>query len=163
MTTTAVALERPPTIRVCLFSLAGELFALDVQHARQVVVLDDYTVVPLAPAHLIGVTNLRGYVLPVVDIRSLLGLSGPRVSGGSRVLVLGAGPGQIGVAIDEVLGLEWFADVLPYGEGSRRRYGGLGAGLLPRGDHLVTLLDASKVLDALRTGVVAEAATDRIG
>jgi len=148
----AAVVERPPTIRTCVFSLAGDLFALDVKHARQVIVLEDYTVVPLAPPYLIGVTNLRGYVLPVLDVRPLLGLSAQRVGRGTRVLVVGAGAGQVGVAIDDVLGLEWFGDVLPFGEASRRQYGRLGVGLLARGERLVTLLDAAKVLDALRVG-----------
>ncbi len=147
----STVVERPPTVRACVFGLGGELFALDVKHARQVIVLGDHTVVPLAPAHLVGVTNLRGYILPVLDVRPLLGLPTQRVGRGSRVLVLEAAAGQVGVAIDEVLGLEWFGEVLPFGEASRRQSGRLGVGLLARGERLVTLLDAAKVLDAVRT------------
>ena len=63
-------------IRACVFVLADRVFAVEVSHAREVGVLDDYTVVPRAPAHVLGVTNLRGRVLPIVDIRPLLGLPG---------------------------------------------------------------------------------------
>lgn len=142
--------ERPATIRACLFRLAGELFALDVKHTRQVVVLEDHTVVPLAPPHVIGVTNLRGYILSVLDVRPLLGLPVQGVIRGSRVLVLGSGAEQVGVAIDEVVGLEWFGEVLPLGEPSQRRYGRFGSGLLARGQQMVTLLDAAGLLGALR-------------
>ncbi len=149
-TMSATVVETPQAIRACLFNLTGELFAVDVKHAREVVVLEDYTAVPLAPAYLVGVANLRGYILPILDIRPLLGLPAQRVGRGCKVLVIGTGSVQIAIAIDGVLGLEWFGEAVPFGEAARRQYGELGVGLLERGDRLVTLLDAVKVLEALR-------------
>ena len=60
--------------RACLVKLAGSRFAVEVRYAREVVVFDEYTVVPLAPSHLLGVVNLRGSIMPLVDIRPFLGL-----------------------------------------------------------------------------------------
>jgi purine-binding chemotaxis protein CheW len=143
--------ESPPVGRACLFSLAGEDLAVDVKHAREIVVLDGYTVVPLAPPHLIGVANLRGYVLPIVDLRLVLGLPAHRVGRGSKVLVIGTGSLQVAMVVDAVLGLEWFGEPRPLDETARGRFGALAVGLLPQGDRWVTLLDAQKVLEALRT------------
>lgn len=145
-------LDRSRTVRACVFVLADEPFAVEVGCAREVVALEDHTAVPRAPAYLVGVTNLRGDILPIVDIRPLLGLPVTPVGRGSRALVLDVVGGQVAVAIDRVLGLEAFDEVVPFGEAARRAYGELGVGLLKRGDGLVTLLDAPKVLEALRVG-----------
>lgn len=153
---TSATIDAPRAVRACLFGLAGALFAVDVRHAREVVVLEEFTSIPLAPPHFIGVTNLRGYILPVLDIRPLLGLAGHPVARGSRLLVLGSGPGQVAVAIDGVLGLESFDQVVPFGEAARRQYGEVGLGLLERGGGLATLLDAPKVLEALEVGEIGE-------
>jgi chemotaxis signal transduction protein len=149
-------LDQVRTVRACLFTLAGELFAVEVRHAREVVVLEEYTTVPLAPPHLVGVANLRGYILPILDIRPLLGLAGQRVGRGSKVLVIAAGTVQVAVAIEGVLGLEWFADPVAFGDAARRQHGELGVGLLERKGRLVTLLNAPKILEALRLGVPAK-------
>ena len=66
--------ERSPARRACLVRLGGRSFAVEVVEAREVVVLDAITPVPGAPAPLVGVMNLRGTALPVIEARPLLGL-----------------------------------------------------------------------------------------
>lgn len=145
----ADVLESLGTVRACLFVLAGEGFAVEVGCAREVVVLEDVTIVPRGPANLVGVTNLRGYVLPILDIRPLLGLPTRRVAAGTRVLVIEACSVRVAIAVDGVLGLRTFEETVPFEESAPRRYGELGVGLLRQEDGLVTLLDAAKVLQAL--------------
>jgi purine-binding chemotaxis protein CheW len=135
-------------LRACLFSLAGELFAVDVRRAREVVVFDDFTLVPRAPAHVLGVANLRGYVIPILDVRLLLGAP-PRPAGRPlRALVVDRAGVQVAVAVDDVLGLEYFEERVPE-EVARRAHGEFGEALLRRGDRLVTLLDVSKLLETI--------------
>jgi len=139
-------------VRACLFWLAGKRFAIEVQHAREVIVLDEVTIVPRAPAYVVGVANLRGLVLPILDIRRRLGLAPRPVGRGTRVLVADGGAGQVGIAIDAVMGLESFDEVLPVGEAAGSADAELAAGLLKRGDDPVMLLDVGRVLDALKSG-----------
>jgi purine-binding chemotaxis protein CheW len=141
-----------PALRACLFGLSGTTFAVEVRHAREVVVVEDLTAVPLAPPALRGVTNLRGYILPVLDPRPLLGLPARPVARGSRALVLAGAAGQVGIAIDAALGLAGFDEVGPLDEAAQRQYGELGQGVLARGTERVTLLDAPRVLEALQGG-----------
>ena len=54
---------------VPLLYLGGETFAIDVRQAREVVGFEDATPVPLAPPHVLGVANLRGEVVTIVDAR----------------------------------------------------------------------------------------------
>jgi len=141
-------LERAPVRRACVVLLGGRPFAVDVADAREVVVLDTTTPVPGAPAPVIGVMNLRGSVLPVVEARPLLGV--PVRGGGERgrALVLADGDRRAAILIERVLGLTVLDDVRPLAAADET---GLAVGELTgeAGDR-ATLLDARAVLAALR-------------
>lgn len=156
MTTTIV--ESPAGIRACLVSLGGEIFAVDVQRVREVVVFEEITRVPLAPPPVIGVANLRGEVIPLVDVRPLLGVVPRRPQRFTKGLVVAVDASLVAVAVDEVIALEAFDDVIAPSEAARRKYGACAAGFLARGPALVTLLDATKLIAAVRpeaTGRIA--------
>jgi chemotaxis signal transduction protein len=150
MTTETVERAGTGAVRVCLFGLGGERFAVDIRQARELVIVDELTAVPRAPAYLSGVANLRGRILPILDVRPLLGLAPRPVGRGSRVLVVDPGSGQVGLTIDAILGLESFAEVGLLGEAARRACGGFGVGRLEHGDGPATLLDVGGLLEALR-------------
>ena len=148
-----------PRNRACVVTLGGRPFAVDVREAREVVMLDALTAVPGAPAPLVGVANLRGNVLGVAEVRPLLGLSARPVEPGSPALVIAAGDVQAAIAIDRVVGLDWFETPQPLDADDHRPGAPFAAGLVPHaGDH-ATLLDAGRLLDALRApwAPVAEA------
>jgi purine-binding chemotaxis protein CheW len=91
--------------------LGGRPFAVDVTDAREVVVVDTTTPVPGAPPSLIGIMNLRGTVLPVVEARPLLGL--PVRGRGDHALVVADGERRAAIVIEGVLGLTALDDVQP--------------------------------------------------
>ena len=112
--------------------------------------LQALTAVPGAPAPLVGVVNLRGSVLGVAEARPLLGLSAPPVTPGSPALVLAVGDLQAAMPIDRVVGLDWFDTPLPLHANDRRPGAAYAAGLIPHEGDYATLLDAGRLLDALR-------------
>jgi hypothetical protein len=65
----------PPAPRLALFRLGGRLCGVAAAFCKQFVHLEAVTPVPLAPSHLLGVTQLRGRILPVLDAGTLLGLA----------------------------------------------------------------------------------------
>jgi purine-binding chemotaxis protein CheW len=81
--------------------VAGEQYALAVEHVAEVVELGEITPVPGAPTSLLGLLNLRGEVVSVVDLASALGLGGK--SSPTRLLVAIDGATRAGLVIDEVL------------------------------------------------------------
>ena len=86
--------------RMCLMSLGGELFAVDLRHVREVFELESVTPVPGMPTILVGVANLRGTVMPLADLRPSLGVSS---SGGQKfAVVVRHGQQQVGILIDDV-------------------------------------------------------------
>jgi chemotaxis signal transduction protein len=139
-------------VRACVFALAGEQLAADIRHTREVVVLVDRTTVPRAPAYVLGVANLRGNVVPIVDIGPLLGLPPHPAREALRTVVLEDAGIQIAVPTDEVLGLESFDGVLPRDEAAPNSRGELARGRLRRSDGLATLLDVPRLVEAARAG-----------
>ncbi len=87
--------------RVCLITLSGGLFALDLRSVREVFPVESITPVPGMPSVLSGVTNLRGVVVPLVDVRSWLGLSTAGIAPKFGV-VIHHGANQVGVLVDQV-------------------------------------------------------------
>lgn len=66
--------ERSPSIMQYLtFSLGDELFAIDIRSVREIIQYASMTTVPLMPAFVRGVINLRGAVVPVIDLQSRFG------------------------------------------------------------------------------------------
>jgi len=146
-----------PSLRACLVVLAGSLFAVDVAHAREVAVFETITAVPRSASVLLGVANLRGVVVPIVDVRPLLGLPAHRPGALIKGLVVEAASMRAAVAIEAALGLEAFDRMAGHGRNGHVR------GMLPRGGEMVALLDTPGLLTALgrELGTADEAEEDR--
>jgi purine-binding chemotaxis protein CheW len=141
--------DSQPAIRACLFMLAGSQFAVDVRSAREVAVFDEITVVPRAPAPLIGVANLRGTVIPIVDVRPLLGLPVQRLGRSLRTLIVRDGAVQVALAVESVLGLEPFEEIIPLDDATGGAHREFDLGMLKWGEGVATLLDAGRIVQAL--------------
>ncbi len=87
--------------RMCLITLGGELFAMDLGHVSEVFEVDAITPVPGAPSTLTGVANLRGTVIPLADLRASLGL--PTTDSSLKyAVVVRHGNQQVGILVDTV-------------------------------------------------------------
>ena len=84
------------------FRLAGELFALPVEPVREVLRVASITRVPHAPQPIRGVTNLRGRVIPVIDLRLRIGLETKDLDRASRVMVVASRGRLLGLLVDAV-------------------------------------------------------------
>lgn len=71
------------------FVLGNEKFAINVERVQEVVELEQVTKVPNAPAYMLGIINLRGRLLPLLDTKLKLGLSKTEITRKSRIMVLG--------------------------------------------------------------------------
>jgi purine-binding chemotaxis protein CheW len=80
--------------------VAGEHYALPVEQVLEVADLGEIASVPGSPPEIAGVRNLRGQVIPVIGLATMLGLSGGEPS---RVVVAESGELRAGLVVDEVL------------------------------------------------------------
>jgi len=96
-------IDGPKTVipsRICVVTLGGECFAIDLRHVREVFELESITPVPGVSSTLVGVANLRGTVMPLADLRPSLGLPSATVQ--PFVVVVRHGQQQVGILIDAV-------------------------------------------------------------
>jgi purine-binding chemotaxis protein CheW len=95
--------QRPvPELHLVTFALDREEFGVPIQQVREVIRAGEITRVPQARRHIRGVTNLRGRVLAVVELRSRLGLPAGVITPLSRIIVLGVHDRMLGVLVDRV-------------------------------------------------------------
>ncbi|MGE0632976.1 MAG: chemotaxis protein CheW [Pseudobdellovibrionaceae bacterium] len=86
--------------RYLCFNLGKEEFAIALISVREVLAMPTLTPIPQSPSHFLGITNLRGQIIPVIDLRSKLGIKSIP-SEENAVVILEFGESPIGVAIDQ--------------------------------------------------------------
>ena len=90
------------------FSLAGEEYGLEILKVREIIGIMDITAVPQMPPHVKGVVNLRGKVIPVVDLRLKFGMESAEYTEATCIIVVDVGT-LVGIIVDtvqEVLDIE---------------------------------------------------------
>lgn len=91
-------------VDLTLFALGKERYAIETRFVREVVRFADYTPVPGTPEFIVGVTNLRGVVLAVVDLRRFFNVPQQGLTDLSRVIVVGRERIEFGILADEAHG-----------------------------------------------------------
>lgn len=85
---------------VVVFELAQSLFGLALKDVREIVRLPRLAHMPLAPSSLLGLANLHGVVVPVVDLRVVLGF--PSANGDARRVIVINGEAPVGLVVDRI-------------------------------------------------------------
>jgi purine-binding chemotaxis protein CheW len=99
----ATEAPRPsPVLHLVTFALGREEFGIPIEQVREVIRVGEITRVPQARPHVRGVTNLRGRVLAVVEIRTRMGLPVAEITPRSRVVVVGVHDRILGILVDGV-------------------------------------------------------------
>jgi purine-binding chemotaxis protein CheW len=94
--------EQGKVLQLVVFQLGDELYGADIGVVREVGPLQRVTRVPRTPRYLEGVTNLRGRVIPVIDLRRRLNLPVTPFTKQSRIAVAELEGGQVGMIVDAV-------------------------------------------------------------
>ncbi len=92
-----------PPLHLVTFVLDREEFGIPIGRVREVLRVGDITRVPEAPPHIRGVTSVRGRILPIVELRTRLGLPGLGEPGTrARIVVVEAHGRVLGLLVDAV-------------------------------------------------------------
>jgi len=90
----------------CLeFRLSGESYAVEMSYVAETLPLADFTPLFCTPPFVLGITNLRGRIVSIVDLRRFFELPAPGLCDLNRVIVVGNGRMEFGLLADAVLGL----------------------------------------------------------
>ena len=91
-----------PVIQLVTFKLADETYGIDVMHVQEVLRISEIAPVPGAPAYVLGIINLRGNVVTVIDTRSRFGLPGAETDDSSRIVIIESEEMVVGILVDSV-------------------------------------------------------------
>ena len=83
-------LDHGPALQYLTFSLGDEVFAMDIRCVREIIQHSNMTMVPLMPAFVRGVINLRGSVVPVIDLQSRFGRARAQVGKKTCIIIFDA-------------------------------------------------------------------------
>jgi len=84
------------------FGLAGEEYGLEILKVREIIGMMDITAVPRTPEFVRGVINLRGKVIPVVDLRLKFGMPPAEATDQTCIIVVDVGRVEMGIMVDKV-------------------------------------------------------------
>jgi purine-binding chemotaxis protein CheW len=144
------AAVRDPTREVLVFMIGKEEYGVDILKVQEIRGYEKVTAIPAAPDFLKGVVNLRGAIVPVIDMRIKFGLPDPRYDSLTVVVILRLASRAIGIVVDAV------SDVVPLGSGDVKEAPKLGSvvdssyltGVATLGERMVLLLDIEKFLSS---------------
>lgn len=88
------------------FQLKGQGYGVQIGTVREINRVTDITRVPQAPKYFAGVINLRGKVIPVVELRTKFGMESTASTKETCIIVIEGKDGQIGMIVDSVTGVQ---------------------------------------------------------
>ncbi|ODS23710.1 chemotaxis protein CheW [Candidatus Endobugula sertula] len=91
-----------PVLQWVTFRLAGETYGVNVMQVQEVLRHSEIAPVPGAPAYVLGIINLRGNVVTVIDTRHRFGLQPGEVTENTRIVIIEADSHVIGILVDSV-------------------------------------------------------------
>lgn len=104
--TAAIAVARDAAqaseLQIVVFELGEERYGLDIATVYEIIRHQPITAVPQAPAFVEGVINLRGRIIPVVDLRDRFGMATGELTKASRIVVAEAAGTRVGLIVDGV-------------------------------------------------------------
>ncbi|MCG9914932.1 MAG: chemotaxis protein CheW [Phenylobacterium sp.] len=128
--------------------IGEQRFAIDIQLVREIRGWTSSTPLPNAPDYVLGVINLRGAVLPVLNLAARLGLPASEARSSSVVIVVDLVGRTVGLLVDAV------SDIINVGEGEIQpapvigaaSSKGLARGMITTEEGIITLIDMSGIL-----------------
>jgi purine-binding chemotaxis protein CheW len=136
-------------VQLAAFRIGGEEYAIDIMRIKEIIHPLRITKVPKAPPFIEGVVELRGTILPVVDLRKRFDIPGPTLTRATKYIIIALGGRILGLIVDavsEVLRVPR-RDIKPP---PQLGFGALGptffSGVCHLGDRIVMILDIDEIL-----------------
>ena len=138
------------TLQYIVVSIGNEQYGLDISYVDNIVRMCKITRVPKAPAHYIGVINLRGEIVPLMSLRRKMNLEDDVFTDITRIIILKTEEqGLVGIVVDEVKEVIALAEDeidrnTQNSQSDKTQYiNGIGK----NGDELISILEISSILD----------------
>ncbi|MEN9360000.1 MAG: hypothetical protein RL095_1535 [Verrucomicrobiota bacterium] len=89
-------------LQVVTFGLGDENFAVEITKIKEIIMLESVTKIPQVPSYIEGVINLRGLVVPVIDLRKRFGLASHSIGPDARIMISRLEDRCVGMIVDSV-------------------------------------------------------------
>lgn len=137
-----------PVVQWVTFRLDEEIYGINVMQVQEVLRVSEIAPVPGAPEYVLGIINLRGNVVTVIDTRERLGLSSKEVDDSTRIVIIEADKQVVGILVDSVaevvdLRMSEVESAPNVGNDESSKYI---QGVASRDDELLILVDLNKLL-----------------
>lgn len=134
-------------VQLACFRVGGEIYALDIMKIREIIKPQKLTPVPKAPVFIEGVINLRGAVIPVVDLRRRFSQA-MESQKKMRVIICSLAGKIIGLVVDEVMEVRSFTrrEIQPAPQYMKGRDADFFIGVCRIHGELVMILDLERIL-----------------
>jgi len=145
------AVVREATREVLVFVIGKEEYAVDILKVQEIRGYEKVTPIPSAPAYLKGVVNLRGVIVPVIDMRVKFNMPDPRYDSFTVVVILKLANRVVGIVVDGVSDVVQLAvsDVKEAPRLGGAVDGAFLTGVATQGDRMILLLDIEKFLSSV--------------
>lgn len=144
------------------FWTAGQIFGVPISDVVQIIGIQEITAIPDSPDYAKGVINLRGSIIPVIDVRIRFGKEATEYGERTCIIVTQLEKGLIGFIVDSVDEVTTIEDdnISPPPRVSRDRTNAYLSGIGKLEDRVVLLLDTGKILNQDEIDAVNEAVGD---
>ena len=135
--------------QLVVFELANEFYGINIAVVESIIKMQSITQLPQTPAYIKGVTNLRGTVLPVIDLRIRFGLEARPDTKQTRVIIVTMGNIKVGIMVDGVSEVLRVSDetIEPLPPMVNSVNSDFLKGIVRLEDRLIILLEVERVLD----------------
>ncbi len=135
--------------QMVVFTLGNEHYGISIAAVESIIKMQAITQLPQSPYYVRGVTNLRGTVLPVIDLRTRFGLEPKENSRETRIIIVTKDLIKVGVVVDGVSEVLRVPDesIEPLPPMASTVNSAFLKGIARMEDRLVILLDLGKVLE----------------
>ena len=129
--------------QIMTFTCSGDIYAFDIKDITDIIEIPEITKIPKLPDFLLGVINLRGQVVPVMDFNLRIGKPKQEYDEKTCIIVTERDKANIGVIVNRVLDVERVTaeEIIPY-----PKKGSVIRGLLDRGGTRTALIDWNELV-----------------
>lgn len=134
-------------IPLAVIGLNGEYFGLDLQVVREFTDIRNVTPIPCCPPHIVGNMNLRGEIVTLIDIRSVLNMPLAAPGTASKAIVIHVDEVVAGVPVNEVFDVTYLraSDVAPVPAAVQMGGSEYLLGTAPYSEKMLSILDLPKI------------------
>ncbi|MDD4343154.1 MAG: chemotaxis protein CheW [Eubacteriales bacterium] len=135
-------------VQEVIFRLNNEDFGLEIMNVNEIIRMQELTAMPNTSAYILGVTNIRGKVIPIISMKKILGMEESADDDRTRIIVASLGEKIYGFKVDSV------SEIIKIEEDQIDRQEGIGEdkeknyifGIAKLEERLVKLIDLEKIL-----------------